>query len=304
MTAQSPLGILDANTLEELARVICGDDHLYYRKGFEIARFLEHAGWQRVPEYNGEYRMEWTLARLSERREEPTELERVLLRLADPREYLDEPDQLPAVVSAVNAFLVYEGARLENPGGRPRLVACDPSLAHPGSQGPTELSAAMTDLISDRKMAALLQHRLDEARTCYANGAHVAAIIMLGSLLEGVMVHVVRERDASRLGSTSADRVTLDTLIKTCHDAGWIGADVERFCHELRKYRNFVHPRAEIREAHTPDRDTLDMCWPVVNAVLNDLAASQPKATAPEPTASPLRPMPRPSPVARPARRP
>jgi hypothetical protein len=37
-----------------------------------------------------------------------------------------------------------------------------------------------------------------------------------------------------------------------------------------------VHPRAEIREAHAPDRDTLNMCWPVVNAVLNDLADSQP----------------------------
>ena len=46
MTQQSPIGILDGNTLEELARIICGDEHLYYRKGFEIARFLEHAGWQ------------------------------------------------------------------------------------------------------------------------------------------------------------------------------------------------------------------------------------------------------------------
>lgn len=276
MTQQSTIGILDGNTLEELARVICGDEHLYYRKGFEIARFLEHAGWQRVPEYDGEYRKEWTLARLSERREDPTDLEKVLLRLADPREYFDEPEQLPAVVSAVNAFLVHEGARLENPGGRPRLVACDPSLNYPGSQGPVELNAAMTDLISGKDMATLLQHRLDEARTCYANGAHVAAIIMLGSLLEGVLVHVVQERNASLLGGTSPDKVSLDTLIRTCHDAGWIGADVERFCHELRRYRNFVHPRAEIREAHAPDRDTLNMCWPVVNAVLNDLAESQP----------------------------
>ncbi|MER5784457.1 hypothetical protein ABT104_22470 [Streptomyces mobaraensis] len=276
MNPQSPLGVLDGNTLEELARVVCGDDHLYYRKGFEIARFLENAGWQRVPDYDGEYRREWVLARLTERREDPTELEKVLLRLADPREYLDEPGQLPAVVSAVNAFLVYEGVRLENPGGRPRIVACDPSLAHPGSQGPVELRAVMTDLISDHEMAALLQHRLDEARTCYANGAHVAAIIMLGSLLEGVLVHVVQERDASLLGRTTPDRVNLDTLIRVCHGAGWIDADVERFAHELRKYRNFVHPRAEIREAHTPDRDTLDMCWPVVNAVLNDLAESQP----------------------------
>ncbi|MGW2406046.1 hypothetical protein ACWCXK_16115 [Streptomyces sp. NPDC001739] len=269
---------MDANTLEELARVICGDEHLYYRAGFEIARFLEHAGLQRLPKYDGEYRREWTLDRLTERREDPTELEKVLLRLADPREYLDEPEQLPAVISAVNAFLIHEGVRLENPGGRPRIVACDPSLAHPGSQGPVELRAVMTDLINDQKMAALLQHRLDEARTCYVNGAHVAAIIMLGSLLEGVLVHVVQERDASLLGKTSPDSVYLDTLIKICHRAGWIGADVQRFCHELRKYRNFVHPRAEIREAHAPDRDTLDMCWPVVNAVLNDLADSQLKA--------------------------
>ncbi|CAM5625646.1 hypothetical protein STANM337S_05979 [Streptomyces tanashiensis] len=64
MTPHCPLGILDANTLEELARVIRGDEHLYYRKGYEIARFLEHAGWQRVPEYHGEYRREWALARL------------------------------------------------------------------------------------------------------------------------------------------------------------------------------------------------------------------------------------------------
>ncbi|MFJ9899780.1 DUF4145 domain-containing protein [Streptomyces sp. NPDC091280] len=277
MTPQSPLGILDANTLEELARVICGDDHLYYRKSYEITQFLERAGWQQVPEYDG-YRKDWTLARLTERRDDPTELEKILLRLADPREYLDEPEQLPAVVSAVNAFLIHEGVRLETPGGRPRLVACDPALTHPGNQGQVELRAAMTDLISDQQMAGLLQHRLDEAHTCYANGAHVAAIIMLGSLLEGVMVHVVLERDASLLGNKTPDNVSLDTLIKICHNAGWIGADVERFVHELRKYRNFVHPSAEIREAHAPDRDTLNMCWPVVNAVLNDLAGTQSKA--------------------------
>jgi hypothetical protein len=272
MTAQSPLSVLDVNTLEEIARVICGDDHLYYRRGSEIARFFERAGWQRVPEYDGEYRREWTLERLTERREDAVELEKVLLRLADAREYLDEPELLPVVTSAVNAFLVHEGVRLENPAGRPRVVPCDPSLAHPGSHGPVELRAAMTDLISEERMARLLQHRLDEARTCYVNGAHVAAIIMLGSLLEGVLVHVVQERDPSLLvGKASPDKVSLDVLIKVSHDAGWIGADVERFCHELRKYRNFVHPRAEIREAHVPDRDTLDMCWPVVNAVLNDL---------------------------------
>ncbi|MEV0276489.1 hypothetical protein AB0I22_08920 [Streptomyces sp. NPDC050610] len=274
------LGRLDGNTLKELARVICGDEHLYYRRGFEIAEFLESAGWLDVPEYEGEYRSEWALQQLIARRETPTDLEKVLIRLADAREYLEEPDLLATVINAVNTFLVHEGFRLENPGGRPRVVVCDPALAHPGQQAPVELKATMADIIREPRIAALLQRRLDEARTCYANGAHVAAIIMLGSLLEGVLLTVIEERDASLLRGKNPDFIGLKALIDICHEAGWIDVDVERFSQALREYRNFVHPRAEFREAHTPDRDTLTVSWYVVNSALNDLAATQPEASA------------------------
>ncbi|MFD7119616.1 hypothetical protein ACFWAA_21640 [Streptomyces sp. NPDC059922] len=280
MTQETVLGPLDGNTLKELARVICGDDDLYYRRGFEITRFLENAGWRNVPEYDGEYRGEWALQLLTERRENRTELEKVLLRLADAREYLEEPAVLPIVVNAVNAFLVHEGFRLENPGGRPRVVVCDPAMAHPGQQAPVELKATMAEIIGEPQMAALLQRRLDEARTCYANGAHVAAIIMLGSLLEGVLLTVIEERDASLLGNKDPNFIGLKVLIDICHEAGWIDVDVERFSQALREYRNFVHPRREFREAHTPDRDTLTVSWYVVNGAFNDLAASQPEAGA------------------------
>ncbi|MBX7554383.1 hypothetical protein K1Y78_42210 [Streptomyces sp. tea 10] len=267
---------LDTNTLKELARVICGDDHLFYRRAFEIAQFLENAGWHNVPEYDGEPRAEWTLDRLMERRTQPSELEKVLLRLADAREYYDEPDQLPKVLATVNTFLVHESLRLENPGGRPRLVACDPALAHPGQQAPVELKATMSDIITEPRMAALLQRRLDEARTCFANGAHVAAIIMLGSLLEGVLLAVIQERDATLLGRGGPRNARLQDLIDTCHTARWIDADTKDFSHALRDYRNFVHPHREFREAYTPDRDTLNVSWYVVNGALNDLAASRP----------------------------
>lgn len=276
MTQNTVLSQLDGNTLKELAHVICGDDHLYYRRGFEIAQFLENAGWRDVPEYEGEYRSEWALQQLTARRESPTELEKVLIRLADAREYLEEPALLPTVLNAVNTFLVHEGFRLENPGGRPRVVVCDPAMAHPGQQAPVELKATMADIIREPRIAALLQRRLDEARTCYANGAHVAAVIMLGSLLEGVLLTVIEERDVSLLRNKNPDFIGLKALIDICHRAGWIDVDVERFSQALREYRNFVHPRAELREAHTPDRDTLTVSWYVVNSALNDLAASQP----------------------------
>ncbi|MGW6755070.1 hypothetical protein [Streptomyces sp. NPDC055006] len=267
---------LDTNTLKELARVICGDDHLYYRSTYDLARFFENAGWLNVIDFDGESRAEWTLDRLMERRSDPTDMGKILLRLADAREYFEDPQQLPKVVQAVNAFLVHEGLRLENPGGRPRLVSCDPSLGQPGEQAPVELKATMADIIAEPRMAQLLQHRLDEARTCFANGAHVAAVIMLGSLLEGVMLTVIQERDASLLGRKDPQHISLKELIDICSRARWIDADVTNFSHALRDYRNFVHPHREYREEHKPDRDTLNVAWYVVNGALNDLAASRP----------------------------
>ncbi|MFK0180532.1 hypothetical protein ACIQVR_31685 [Streptomyces xanthochromogenes] len=164
----APTVALDTNTLEELARVICGDDHLYYRSTYDLVRFFENAGWLNVIDFDGESRADWTLDRLKERRSDPADMEKMLLRLADAREYFEDPQQLPNVVQAVNTFLVHDGLRLETPGGRPRLVVCDPSLGHPGEQTPVELKATMADIIADIRMAQLLQHRLDEARTCFA----------------------------------------------------------------------------------------------------------------------------------------
>lgn len=271
---------LDVATLKELARVICGDDDLYYRTGREISGFLSRAGWENVPDYEGQYRREWAAELLNERRRTPGQIEKVLLRLAEPLEYLDEPDQLAGVVTAVNTFLIHEGIRIVTPGGRPRITACDPALAGPGHHAPAEFRGTLAEIITDPRAAQVLQARMDEAQTCYENGAHVAAIIMLGSLLEGILLRAVLERDPSLLGNAKADRISLAELIKRCHSVGWIDADIEKFCHELREYRNYVHPRQEIDATHAPDRDTLNVSWQVVGAALNDLHATRPHTTS------------------------
>ncbi|MGW7594902.1 hypothetical protein ACWGK9_38160, partial [Streptomyces rubiginosohelvolus] len=54
----------------------------------------------------------------------------------------------------------------------------------------------------------------------------------------------------------------------------WIEHDAKLASELVRHYRNLVHPLAEKKTGHSPNRDTLDMCWPVVNATLNDLAAT------------------------------
>jgi hypothetical protein len=265
---------LDDNTLEEIARLVCGDEGPVYRQGWELPGFLRRAGWRDVPDHDQTIRRQWVLDRLRERRDSPTEVESVILRLADPREYLSEPKAVTEAARSLNAFLVHEGYQVQLPGGRSRLVECDPALAHPSELAPVELKTTLTDLVQDPALAAVLQSRLDEAHTCHTNGAHVAAIIMLGSMLEGLLLDVLRTR-AHPNERPPHVKTPLQQLIEATHRNGWIQADAQRFSHELREYRNLVHASAQLRIGDVPDADTFRVCWYVVVAALNDLAATR-----------------------------
>ena len=210
------------------------------------------------------------------RRDVPSDIEAVILRLADPREYLSEPGAVTEAARRLNAFLVHEGYQVQLPGGRPRIVECDPALGHPSQLAPVELKTTMSELVQNPAFAAALQNRLDEAQTCHANGAHIAAIIMLGSMLEGVLLDVLHTRTPPSARRQN-DNPPLHQLIEIAHRNGWIQADAQRFSHVLRDYRNLVHVPVQFRIGDVPDGDTFKVCWYVVVAAMNDLAATAPR---------------------------
>ncbi|MGH8883685.1 MAG: DUF4145 domain-containing protein [Egibacteraceae bacterium] len=269
MPADAPQVTLDGNTLDRIARLICGDDTSpRYRKGYELPKFFRGAGWDNVPGHDG-YRKDWTLEQLLERKDEQDALRQVLLRLADPREYLDDGDDVRAdVVQELNQLLAVEGYQVLYVGGRPQLVEREPMLRSPAAKAPLELAASLAQVVTDPAFAHQLQQRLDEAHTCWNCGAPTAAIIMLGSILEGLLYDVAKTR--SRDGREPKD--FLDPLIKQAVREGWIGRDIDDYAHTLREYRNLVHPRRQLVDNYTPDDDTARIAWNVVISALNDLA--------------------------------
>ena len=266
---------LDENTLEEIARLVVGDEGPVYRQGWELPKFLHRANWTDVPEYDGSPRRAWVLDQLCQRRERIADIEQVVLRLADAREYLEEPGGQDDAIGRLNSVLVHEGYKIQRPGGRPRIVECDPLDGRLTDAAPVELRTTLSDLIGRSELAMVLQSRLDEAQTCRSNGAYTATIILLGSLLEGVLIVTAEQRLAASESRRIKD-LTLEKLIDLAHTHKWIQSDARNFAQELRRYRNLVHPWAEVRAGHPPDRDTADMCWPVIIATLNDLATSGP----------------------------
>jgi hypothetical protein len=259
---------LDDNVLERLAGLICGDDSTpYYRTGYQLTRFFEAAGWRRVGEIEGA-RFHWVQDMLRRRRRDPEALRGVLIRLADPREYLDAEENRALVVQELNELLAIEGYQVTYRAGRPVLVVQTPTMQRPVMQAPVKLTASLAEIVSDEAFGQQLQSRLDEAHTCWKNGACTAAIIMLGSLLEGVLYDVAVSRHAG--GKEPSDH--LESLINLAKDKRWVAQDVVDYAHVLRNHRNLVHPKKQFTQGYAPEDDTVRIAWNVVVAALNDLA--------------------------------
>jgi hypothetical protein len=260
---------LDPTVIEGLADVICGGDTTaYYRSGPRISRLFAAAGWPWSGDVEGGRRA-WVLEQLTDRRADPAALQRLVLRLADPREYIDDDEARNAAVSDLNRLLTLDGYEIFYASEGPQIRAISRSFHRLNSKTPAELSVDLGQIVQDRQFGAQLTLRMEEARICWENGAHLAAVIMLGSLLEGVLYDFARAHAAT--GERPDDN--LQRLITMANERGWVAADVVDYANVLRDHRNLVHPRRQHRGGHAPDTDSVRIAWNVVVATLNDLAS-------------------------------
>ena len=263
---------LDSNTLSELASLLCDDEGPCYRTGTRLETLLRNAGWSEAEEYDRGPRRLWLLRQLMEHQNQPALTAALILRLADSREYLGDPQAHRETVAQLNDLLAHDGFRIRVAHGRGEAV--DARAADgPEREAPQQLATSVTAIVEEPRAAQALQRRLEETIACQEEGAHLSAIIMMGSLLEGVLIEVLQQRGTP---PPRGEKTPLQDLIRLAHEHGYIRDDVEQFSHVLRGYRNLVHVHKQIELGYAPDANTTRVCWWVVVAALNHLAASAP----------------------------
>ncbi len=273
---------LDPKTLELIADLICGDaPGLKYRKGWELPLFFRSAG-LKCPDHDGTTRKWWTLARLHEYSRQHEAIEKVILRLASPKEYEDR-DTFETVLDHLNRRLRLEGYQVQLDGVTPRLVSVTPALALPTKQSIVQYPMPdLTPLVPDPHTGDLLKLRWEEAKKGLEAGAYLSVVIALGSLLEGLLLAKVtcHPKQANLARSAPKDpqgkvrpfhEWALADYLNVAHECGWIQRDVKDFSDHLRNYRNMVHPWHQRVLGLIPDEDTCRICWQVVIAAINDL---------------------------------
>lgn len=142
----------------------------------------------------------------------------------------------------------------------------------------TKLTTALPGL------EAVLQDRWLEAQKCQFARAYLAAVVMMGSILEGLLLAranldrpaAYRARSAPKRDNrnTPLEEWTLNTLIDVAVELGWLKTDRGSFSHGLRDSRNVVHPWVQVTSRANFDEATCNTCWHVLNAAVQDLLNS------------------------------
>jgi hypothetical protein len=282
---------LDDSTLEAIAETICGAGQgsgggaVYespgpYRSKSEINTFFRRAGVQ--PQGISSTR-KWYVLESLQAINGTSHLDNVLTRLASPKEYRADAAITQAVMNHLNQILQVEGLELTLVGVEPQIRTRTASASIPKpKETPLESPPDFTRLIQDQSLADILVFRWLEAQKCFRAEAHLSAVVMMGSILEGVLLHKVEQnfKIANQAKSSPKDRTGkpkpihewgLSSLIDVAHEVGWLQGDVKRFSHALRDSRNIVHPYVQRLYNERPDSDTCSICWQVVRAAVSDL---------------------------------
>jgi len=133
-------------------------------------------------------------------------------------------------------------------------------------------------------LVPILQDRLMEASHCLEK-APLATIFLCGSILEGVLLGVAHNnpRNFNQASSTPKrdgkpkpfQQWSLAQFIDVSHELGFLGEDIKKFGHNLRDFRNYIHPYQQLCSRFSPDVHTAKICLQVLKAAIVRLAENK-----------------------------
>jgi hypothetical protein len=143
--------------------------------------------------------------------------------------------------------------------------------------GEVDLTALPRELSSQD----VVQSRLDEIDRCLEARAPLAVVFLVGSTLEGLLLQVALAQAKAYAGCPSAPQVkgrtkelsawTLDELITVSRILNVLSEDVSRHAGQVRHFRNYIHPRQQMKEGFEPRMETARIAQQVLRGALADL---------------------------------
>ena len=160
--------------------------------------------------------------------------------------------------------------------------------ATPYGANTDDLAPDFSPLAGNQEMRDILTRRWQECCKCVNADAHLAAIVMMGGLLEALFVARANKMSVKdpllNAASAPKDKVTgktmnyqdwmLDSYIKVAHELRWITESAKEVADVLKEYRNYIHPEKERRHGIVLALNDSTMFWSVTKALARQLLLS------------------------------
>ena len=163
------------------------------------------------------------------------------------------------------------------------IILASPTPSVPPST--TDIAPSFTPLISDPKMQAILTRRWQECSLCVSSGAPLAATVMMGGLLEGLLLAKINQlTDKSPVfgsGAAPKDKKTgkplplpewgLKNYIGVAFELLWITKTTKDVGVVMRDYRNYIHPQKELSHGISLTPGDADMLWSIAKNMITQV---------------------------------
>jgi hypothetical protein len=154
-------------------------------------------------------------------------------------------------------------------------------VAQPTQTSSSDNPPSFSPLVSDPKMQMILSRRWTECSVCVRADAPLAAIVMMGGLLEGLLLAKINQSsDKSKIFGASAapkDRTSgkalplkdwgLKNFIDVAHELNWITKTTKDIGEIVRDYRNYIHPQKEFSHGIELQVGDAKMLWEVAKSI-------------------------------------
>lgn len=151
-----------------------------------------------------------------------------------------------------------------------------------------DVAPDFSPLAGNPEMREILTRRWHECCKCVKAQAHLAAIVMMGGLLEALFVSRANKMPVKDplINATSApkDKTTgktvsyqnwmLDSYIKVAYELKWITESAKQVADTLKEYRNYIHPEKELRHGVVLSLNDSSMFWQVTKELVRQLLMS------------------------------
>ena len=286
--------ILTDSVLQALRDMI--NEKTAYRSGpVLVSLFNQIGGFHDVYKQGFPSRWVYTDEKLNSLNGTP-ELDKIIKYIFSPSKFIGKLDELGNLIEEFNKYLTFDGWKVVVFGKNIEIHRIVENIIIdeinkgvqniPDTKEADFLSVEYDDVTADtlpitEQVKPFINSRINEMKSCFESHAYLAAIIICGSLLEGVLLGLASMHPKEFNTSSSAPQNNgsvkqfyewkLAEFINVASDIGFLHEDVRKFSHVLRDFRNYIHPFQQMSSGFTPDEHTAKICMQVLKAALSQI---------------------------------